>query len=72
MHFCLTISLPYAKMYIVMRNKEVISHDVCNWIVRNLLIKKKMLKEAGVDITSDNERKVNKAFKDAADFPKVK
>ena len=45
----------------------------CNWIVRNLLIKKKMLKEAGVDITPlDNERKVNKAFKDAGlVFPKL-
>ena len=43
-----------------------------NWIVRNLLIKKKMLKEAGVDITPlDNERKVTKAFKDAGlIFPK--
>ena len=45
----------------------------CNWIVRKLLIKKKMLKEAGVDITPlDNERKVNKAFKDAGlIFPKL-
>ena len=45
----------------------------CNWIVRNLLIKKKMLKEAGGDITPlDNERKGNKAFKDAGlIFPKL-
>ena len=44
----------------------------CNWIVRNLLIKKKMLKEAGIDVTPlDNERKVNKAFKNAGlIFPK--
>ena len=43
-----------------------------NLIVRNLLIKKKMLKEVGIDITPlDNERKVNKAFKDAGlIFPK--
>ena len=38
----------------------------CNWIVRNLLIKKRMLKEVGIDVAPlDNERKVNKAFKDA-------
>ena len=45
----------------------------CNWIVRNLLIKKKMLKEAGIDVTPlDNERKVNKAFKNAGlIFPKI-
>ena len=45
----------------------------CNWIVRNLLIKKRMLKEAGIDVTPlDNERKVNKAFKDAGlIFPKL-
>ena len=44
----------------------------CNWIVRNLLIKKKMLKEAGIDVAPiDNERKVNKAFKGAGlIFPK--
>ena len=45
----------------------------CNFIVRNLLIKKKMLKEAGIDVTPlDNERKVNKAFKNAGlIFPKI-
>ena len=45
----------------------------CNWIVRNLLIKKRMLKEIGIDVTPlDNERKVNKAFKDAGlIFPKL-
>ena len=45
----------------------------CNWIVRNLLIKKKMLKEAGIDVTPlDNERKVNKAFKnEGLIFPKI-
>ena len=44
----------------------------CNWIVRNLLRKKRMLKEAGIDVAPlDNERKVNKAFKDAGlIFPK--
>ncbi len=45
----------------------------CNWIVRNLLVKKKMLKEAGIDVIPlDNELKVNKAFKDAGlIFPKL-
>ena len=45
----------------------------CNWIVRNLLIKKKMLKEVGIDVVPlDNEQKVNKAFKDAGlIFPKL-
>ena len=45
----------------------------CNWIVRNLLVKKKMLKEAGIDVIPlDNELKVNKAFKDAGlVFPKL-
>ena len=44
----------------------------CNWIVRNLLIKKRMLQEVGIDVAPlDNERKVNKAFKDAGlIFPK--
>ena len=46
----------------------------CNWIVRNLLIKKKMLKEAGVDITPlDNERKGEQSIQGCwVDFPKVK
>ena len=45
----------------------------CNWIVRNLLVKKKMLKEAGIDVIPlDSELKVNKAFKDAGlVFPKL-
>ena len=45
----------------------------CNWIVRNLLVKKKMLKEAGIDVIPlDNELKVNEAFKDAGlVFPKL-
>ena len=36
----------------------------CNWIFRNLMIKKTALKEAGFDISIlDNEQKVNLAFK---------
>ena len=36
----------------------------CNWIFRNLMIKKNLLKEAGIDIILlDNEKKVNEAFK---------
>mgnify|MGYP000129565785 FL=1 len=36
----------------------------CNWIVRNLVIKKNALKKAGFDISPlDNEKKVNAAFK---------
>ena len=36
----------------------------CNWIFRNLTIKKNALKKAGVDIlTLDDEQKVNAAFK---------
>ena len=36
----------------------------CNWIFRNLMIRKNALKEAGFDIsTLDNEQKVNNAFK---------
>ena len=38
-----------------------------NWMFRNLMIKKKMLKEIGVDTRPlDNEKKVNEAFKKAA------
>ena len=38
----------------------------CNWIFRNLMIKKNVLKEAGFDIsTLDNEQKVNTTFKNA-------
>ena len=45
----------------------------CNWIIRDLLIKKNMLKEAGIDIVPlDNENKVNEAFKAARlVFPKL-
>ena len=45
----------------------------CNWIIRDLLIKKNMLKEAGIDIVPlDNENKVNAAFKAAGlVFPKL-
>ena len=36
----------------------------CNWMFRNLMIKKNMLKEAGIDtVPLDNENKVNEAFK---------
>ena len=36
----------------------------CNWIFRNLMIKKNLLKEVGIDIILlDNEKKVNEAFK---------
>ena len=36
----------------------------CNWIVRNLVIKKNALKKAGFDISPlDNEKKENAAFK---------
>ena len=44
----------------------------CNWMFRNLMIKKNMLKEAGIDIVPlDNENKVNEAFKAAGlVFPK--
>jgi hypothetical protein len=38
-----------------------------NWLLRNLILKKKMLKEIGVDIRPlDNEKKVNEAFLKAA------
>jgi hypothetical protein len=45
----------------------------CNWMFRNLMIKKNMLKEAGIDtVPLDNENKVNKAFKEAGlVFPKL-
>jgi len=45
----------------------------CNWMFRNLMIKKNMLKEAGIDIVPlDNENKVNEAFKAAGlVFPKL-
>ena len=45
----------------------------CNWIFRNLMIKKNLLKEAGIDIVLlDNEFKVNEAFKAAGlIFPKL-
>jgi|TARA_B110000238_G_scaffold181102_1_gene205672 hypothetical protein len=36
----------------------------CNWIFRNLVIKKNALRAAGFDISLlDNEKKVNAAFK---------
>jgi hypothetical protein len=36
----------------------------CNWIFRNLVIKKNALRAAGFDILPlDNEKKVNEAFK---------
>ena len=36
----------------------------CNWMFRNLMIKKNALKAAGFDISIlDNEHKVNIAFK---------
>ena len=36
----------------------------CNWILRNLVIKKNALREAGFDISLlDDEKKVNAAFK---------
>lgn len=35
----------------------------CNWTLRNLIIKKSALKDAGVDISLlDDEKKVNDAF----------
>ena len=45
----------------------------CNWIFRNLMIQKNMLKEAGIDeVHLDNEKKVDKACKDAGlIFPKI-
>ena len=45
----------------------------CNWMFRNLMIKKNMLKEAGIDtVPLDNENKVNEAFKEAGlVFPKL-
>ena len=37
-----------------------------NWIFRNLMIKKNLLKVAGFDVAPlDNEKKVNEAFKKA-------
>jgi len=46
-----------------MRNKEDVMMN-CNWIFRNLMVKKNALKEAGFDISLlDNEQKVNDAFK---------
>jgi hypothetical protein len=36
----------------------------CNWIIRDLMAKKRAMKDAGIDIvTLDNEKKVNEAFK---------
>ena len=36
----------------------------CNWILRNLVIKKNALRAAGFDISLlDDEKKVNDAFK---------
>jgi|TARA_R110000744_G_scaffold181609_1_gene300764 hypothetical protein len=47
----------------MMRNKEDVMMN-CNWIFRNLMVKKNALKEAGFDISLlDNEQKVNDAFK---------
>ncbi len=59
-------------MCIVRKQTRIFPMMSCNWIVRNLLVKKKMLKEAGIDVIPlDNEKKVNKAFKDAGlIFPK--
>lgn len=45
----------------------------CNWIVRNLAIKKNLLREAGIDVTElevwkdgkDPERRISEAFKKA-------
>ena len=46
-----------------MRNEEDVMMN-CNWIFRNLMVKKNALKEAGFDISLlDNEKKVNDAFK---------
>ena len=47
----------------MMRNEEDVMMN-CNWIFRNLMVKKNALKEAGFDISIlDNEKKVNDAFK---------
>ena len=65
MHFMFDNITSICKMYIVMKTKRLFPMMSCNWIVRNLLIKKDA-ERGGVDITPlDNERKVNKAFKDA-------
>lgn len=45
----------------------------CNWIVRNLMIKKNLLREAGIDVSEleswkdgkDPERRISEAFKKA-------
>ena len=35
-----------------------------NWIFRDLMTKKRVMREAGIDVTPfDNEKKVNEAFK---------
>ena len=35
-----------------------------NWIFRDLMTKKRIMREAGIDVTPlDNEKKVNEAFK---------
>ena len=49
----------------MMRNEEDVMMN-CNWMFRNLMIKKNALKEAGFDISIlDDEHKVNIAFKKA-------
>jgi hypothetical protein len=38
----------------------------CNWIIRDLMAKKRAMKDAGIDIAPlDNEKKVNEAFKNS-------
>ena len=60
-------------MCIVRKQTRIFPMMSCNWIFRNLMIKKNMLKESGIDVIPlDNEKKVNKAFKDAGlIFPKL-
>ena len=45
----------------------------CNWIFRDLMTKKRVMREAGIDVTPlDNEKKVNDAFKASSlVFPKL-
>jgi len=51
----------YTKVYT--EKKEDVMMN-CNWIFRDLMTKKRVMRESGIDVTPlDNEKKVNEAFK---------